>query len=155
MAEPVLSVRTSTPQETRRLGECIACQLGPGSVVLLSGDLGSGKTTLAQGICHGLGVEEWANSPTYILIAEYQGRLPVYHCDLYRIDEPDELQTLALDEVFYGDSVALVEWPEVAGEWAPADAIRVRIIPHGPAIREFEIRGLSASIQAPDAPRTA
>ncbi|HDS74815.1 MAG TPA: tRNA (adenosine(37)-N6)-threonylcarbamoyltransferase complex ATPase subunit type 1 TsaE, partial [Firmicutes bacterium] len=96
------------------------------------GSLGAGKTTLVQGICHGLGVTAWANSPTFTLINEYVGTrngepLRVYHCDFYRIDDPEELATLALDEVFYGDGVTLVEWPDVAEEWAPDDAVRVKI----------------------------
>ncbi len=139
--EPIVEVTTSA-EETRTLGERFAASLHPGSVVLLSGSLGAGKTTLVQGICHGLGVAAWANSPTFTLINEYVGTrndepLRVYHCDFYRIDDPDELATLALDEVFYGDGITLVEWPDVAEEWAPEDAVRVTITRTGAATRRI------------------
>ena len=139
------TARTDSPEETCRLGEEIAEHLKPGHVVLLAGDLGSGKTTLAQGICHGLGVTEWASSPTYILISEYRGRVAVYHCDFYRIGDPSELDMLAVDDVFYGDGVALVEWPEVAEEWVPPDAIRIRIAAEGPTTRRFTVSGLDGT----------
>ena len=141
------TVRTSDPDETRALGRRIGEGLGAGDVVLLWGDLGSGKTTLTQGICHGLGVSEWASSPTYILIAEYRGRVPIYHCDFYRIDDPGELDTLALDEVFYGAGVAVVEWPDVAHEWYPPDATRVRISVESPETRKFEIVGADVAAE--------
>ncbi len=141
----VESVVTTSPEETRAFGRELAHRLVRGSVVLLSGDLGAGKTTLAQGICHGLGVDAWACSPTFTLVNEYDGTLDgnpvrIYHCDFYRIEEPEELETLALDEVLYG-GVALIEWPEVAAEWAPDDAIRVNMARTGPEERRIEVTG--------------
>jgi len=136
------TVTTTSPKATRELGRRLAGRLKAGDVVLLYGDLGSGKTTLAQGICCGLGVDGWANSPTFTLINEYRGRLVVYHCDFYRIADPGELATVALDEALYGGGVALVEWPEVAEGWTPPDAIRVRITAMGPRKRAFEVEGI-------------
>ena len=139
-----VSVDTHSDDETRAFGRKIAARLEPGSVVLLEGDLGAGKTTLVQGICHGLGVDAWANSPTFTLINEYVGNsngteLRVYHCDFYRIDDPDELQTLAIDEVFYGDGISLVEWPDVAAEWAPPHAVRIAITRTGAEDRHIRV----------------
>ena len=134
-------VSTDSPEATHMLGERLGRALGPGDVVLLQGDLGAGKTTFVQGVCHGLGVKEWANSPTFTLINEYTGRLRVHHCDFYRLEEPEELYTLALDDIVYGSGVTLIEWPEVALEWLPRDARRVRITRTGPLERRFEISG--------------
>ena len=147
MSPPVHAESTVThsPEETRAFGRELARRFVRGSVVLLSGDLGAGKTTLAQGICHGLGVDAWACSPTFTLVNEYDGTLGdeplrVYHCDFYRIEEPEELETLALDEVLYG-GIALIEWPEVAAEWAPDDAVRVNMARTGPEERRIEVSG--------------
>jgi len=81
--------------------------------------LGSGKTTCVKGICAGLGVEEEVTSPTFTLINEYQGRLPVFHFDFYRIGSAQELRDLGLDEYFYGEGVCLIEWPEIVSAMLP------------------------------------
>ncbi len=120
-------VLSRSEDETRRIGLSIGEGLRPGVVVLLVGQMGAGKTMLAQGLCHGLGVDAWASSPTFTLINEYVGRVRVYHCDFYRLADPAELATLALDEVLYGDGVALIEWPEVAEEWLPEDPVRITL----------------------------
>lgn len=104
-------------EDTRRLGRWIAGRLDPGSIVLLKGDLGAGKTTLVRAICSALEVpEEQVTSPSFTLINEYRGRVPVTHIDLYRIEAGASLDSLFLDEyVDMKSSVVLVEWPEVAG----------------------------------------
>ena len=137
------SFTSESPEETRTWGTTLADRLKPGDVVLLDGDLGSGKTTLAQGLCGGLGVAEWVNSPTFTLINEYTGRLKVHHCDFYRLADPSELEALAVEEVFYGDGVALVEWPDVADGWVPPDAVRITITRTGAEQRRFEVKGLN------------
>ncbi|HPU83967.1 MAG TPA: tRNA (adenosine(37)-N6)-threonylcarbamoyltransferase complex ATPase subunit type 1 TsaE [Candidatus Latescibacteria bacterium] len=134
---------TNSPDETREFGEKIAPRLGPGNVVFLYGDLGSGKTTLVQGICAGLQVSVWPNSPTFTLINQYEGRVPVFHCDFYRLGDPGELATLGLEEVFFGNGIALVEWPELAEEWAPLDTIRVKITRRSAKKREIVLHGLN------------
>lgn len=137
-----LAKTTAGPEETRNLGREIASHLKPGSVVFLEGDLGSGKTTLVQGICAGLGVDAWPNSPTFTLINQYEGRMPVYHCDFYRLNDPGELANLGLEEVFGGKGVALVEWPRLADEWAPPDLVRIHLKRLSARRREITIRGL-------------
>lgn len=122
------TVRVSPDARTTvELGRCLAALLEPGDVVLLKGPLGSGKTTLAQGIAEGLGASA-ATSPTFVLIQEYRGgRLPVYHIDLYRVESELEAWALGLADYFYGDGVCLVEWPERAAGLMPPDAIVVEV----------------------------
>jgi tRNA threonylcarbamoyladenosine biosynthesis protein TsaE len=111
-AEPALQMRSASPEETRRLGAALGALLAAGDVVLLVGELGSGKTAFTQGIGVGLGVEGPINSPTFTIVKEYDGRLPLYHFDLYRIEEPEELFALGFEEYFGGEGVAVVEWAE-------------------------------------------
>ncbi|MCR4399517.1 MAG: tRNA (adenosine(37)-N6)-threonylcarbamoyltransferase complex ATPase subunit type 1 TsaE [Syntrophomonadaceae bacterium] len=106
-----LRLEVSDEQAMRRLGEHIASVLGPGDLVYLVGVLGAGKTTLVQGIARGLGVTGRVTSPTFTLVNVYEGRVPVYHCDLYRLEE-GELVHLGLEDLVEGDGVVLVEWPE-------------------------------------------
>jgi len=89
--------------------------------------LGSGKTTCVKGICAGLGVEEEVTSPTFTLINEYQGRLPVFHFDFYRISSVNELRDLGLDEYFYGDGICLIEWPEIVTDMLPKHHFEVHL----------------------------
>ena len=105
---------TQNPEETQALGQRIGKKLIPGDLVLLSGDLGTGKTTLAQGISQGLGVgpDQYVRSPSFTLINQYQGNIPVYHIDLYRIESGPDLANLGLEEYLFGEGVALVEWSE-------------------------------------------
>ncbi len=131
-----VELRSGGVDETQRLGEMLGALLVPGDLVLLEGDLGAGKTAFTQGIGRGLGVTGTINSPTFTLLKEYRGRLPLYHFDLYRIDNPDELFALGFEDYFAGDGVCVVEWAE-RGEHAhaetdtdddwPASWLRVRI----------------------------
>jgi tRNA threonylcarbamoyladenosine biosynthesis protein TsaE len=105
-------LRSESPEQTRLLGALLGTLLRPGDVVLLHGDLGAGKTALTQGIARGVGVEGTVNSPTFTILKEYTGRLPLYHFDLYRIDHPDELLSLGFEQYFDGDGVCVVEWAE-------------------------------------------
>ena len=121
---------TKSPEATQALGAEIAKRLKPGTVVALFGDLGSGKTCLAQGICRAMGVRDHVTSPTFIMINEYRGRLesseiPIYHFDLYRLRDPIELYELGYEEYFYDDGICLIEWAERAEELLPEDALRV------------------------------
>ncbi len=133
-----------SPDETRALGRRLAPLLEPGDVVVLAGDLGAGKTCLAQGICQGLGVDEPVTSPTFTLINEYQGRLTVYHLDAYRLTGPAEAADLGLEEVLGGDGVALVEWADRIAEHLPHDVLQVELQPaaeHGADSRRLRISG--------------
>jgi tRNA threonylcarbamoyladenosine biosynthesis protein TsaE len=121
-----LTVTTTSAARTRALGRRLARLLRPGDVVLLQGDLGAGKTTLAQGVGAGLKVEERVTSPTFVLLARHAGPVPLYHADLYRLTEPEEVEELALGEQA-ADGVLLVEWPERAAETLPAEHLLVAI----------------------------
>ena len=116
----VVELRSDSPEETQRLGEVLGNLLLVGDVVLLHGALGAGKTAFTQGIGHGLGVAGPINSPTFTLLKEYAGRLPLYHFDLYRIEDPAEVEELGFAHYFEGDGVCVVEWAE-RGESADAD----------------------------------
>jgi tRNA threonylcarbamoyladenosine biosynthesis protein TsaE len=136
--------RTSSEAETLALGREIAHHLPSRAVILLIGNLGAGKTTLAKGIVEGLGAAppEEVTSPTFTLIHEY-GRGRVYHIDLYRLDEPKEVATLGLDELFDRDAVILIEWGERFPHLVPAARTEIRIRATENDEREFEIRQLS------------
>lgn len=122
---PVL--RTRTPGETRRLGERIGKLLRAGDVVLLSGDLGAGKTVLAQGIGCGLGVGDPIKSSSFVIMNEYDGReLRLYHADLYRLEDPEQVAELALDELAAA-GVLVIEWPERAEAELPPEHLRVSL----------------------------
>ena len=113
---------------TAALGAAIANQLAPGDAVLLKGDLGSGKTTLARAILTALGVDETVPSPTFTLVQAYETpRFPVSHYDLYRLKRPSELDELGLDEALDGGA-ALIEWPERAEDRLPPDALSVHLL---------------------------
>ncbi len=128
MDGPVLPSRS--PAETRRIGARLGRLLEPGDVLLLQGELGSGKTMLTQGIGQGLAVEEPVKSSSYVLLNEYHGRLTLYHADLYRLDEPAQVAELALEEVAE-PGVLAVEWPERAWEELPPEHLLVRIEEEG------------------------
>lgn len=131
---------TNSAAETQELGAALGAALAPGDLVAFRGDLGAGKTCMIQGLCRGLGVEGQVNSPTFILINEYHGTLPVYHFDLYRLGGPDELEDLGADEYFYGSGVCLVEWPERAGGLLPGCRREVELEYLGPERRRVTIR---------------
>jgi len=122
-----MKVVSRSVEETRALGEELGRDvLRAGDVVVLSGELGTGKTALAQGVGRGLGVEGPVVSPTFTLIREYEGRIPLCHVDVYRLERVQELHELGLEERL-DDSVTLIEWGEVAGTALPPDRLEVRI----------------------------
>ena len=113
------SVLTGSPEETQQLGRELAAELVAGDLVALTGDLGSGKTCMIQGICRGLGVRDYVNSPTFVLANEYEGAIAgqpitVFHLDLYRLTSTTELEDLGAEEYFYGQGICLVEWADRA-----------------------------------------
>ena len=118
----------ASEQETEQIGEAIGRASEPGTVVALIGDLGTGKTTLTKSIARGLGVTETVTSPTFNIIREYKsGRIPLYHFDVYRIGDPDEMFELGYEEYFYGDGICVVEWADIIEELLPEDAVIIRI----------------------------
>ena len=100
----------------------------PGQVICLDGDLGTGKTVLTKGIAAGLGIDEPVVSPTFTIVQIYeQGRIPLYHFDVYRIDDPDEMEEIGYREYFYGNGLTIIEWSELIEDILPKDAMRIRI----------------------------
>ncbi len=120
-------IATETPEETQAVGRILGKRAQPGDVFLLTGPLGAGKTCLTQGIAWGLGVAEYARSPTFVIMTRYRGRLTLYHLDLYRINDPLEAWDLGLDEQLFGDGVCVVEWADRAEEVFPADCLWVHL----------------------------
>lgn len=123
-------VHSNSAEETLILGRKIGSILQANDVIALTGQLGAGKTTLIQGIAQGLGVKDYVTSPTFILINEYQGRLPFYHVDLYRLDNVDQVEDLGIEEYFTKGGVCVIEWAEKLGELRPpnAETIEIEII---------------------------
>src|SRR6266567_3874611 len=130
---------TTSEEETIALGESLAAELPARAVVLLIGNLGAGKTTLAKGIVKGLGAAqpEEVSSPTFTLIHEYSPS--VYHIDLYRLDRPTQLATLGLDEIFDRQAVVLIEWGERFPQLMPENRIEIQLRATGEDTREIEI----------------
>ncbi|HHV71358.1 MAG TPA: tRNA (adenosine(37)-N6)-threonylcarbamoyltransferase complex ATPase subunit type 1 TsaE [Clostridia bacterium] len=118
---------SKSSEQTFFLGEALGKLLFPGSLVYLTGELGAGKTNFAQGLIKGLGVDEPVASPTYTIINEYQGRYPVYHFDVYRLNHWSELEDLGYEEYFYGQGVVVIEWADLIEEILPKEGIWIRI----------------------------
>jgi tRNA threonylcarbamoyladenosine biosynthesis protein TsaE len=140
---------TRSPQETMQLGKILGEWLAPGDAVALIGDLGAGKTTLAKGIACGAGVEDEGDvtSPTFVLVNEYQGRFPVYHADLYRLQEAHEVEDLGWEEFIFGNGISLMEWAEKIPGILPEDRIEIRISWLSAEERKFVITGKGAKAQ--------
>ena len=136
-----LSVTTGSPAATRRLAARLGRLAQPGDVIALVGDLGAGKTTFVTGLAEGLGVprETRVQSPTFTLVNEYQGRLPLYHIDLYRLGDASELGELGLDEYFGGAGVCAVEWFDKYPEIAPLAYLEVRLCFEGERNRRIDV----------------
>lgn len=109
-----LELTSQSPEQTQKLGRRLGELALPGDVFLLTGKLGTGKTCLTQGIAWGLGIKEYALSPSFVIMRELYGRLPLYHIDLYRLDNIDESLDLGLDDYLYGKGVCVVEWADRA-----------------------------------------
>ncbi|MCG9966700.1 tRNA (adenosine(37)-N6)-threonylcarbamoyltransferase complex ATPase subunit type 1 TsaE [Pelotomaculum terephthalicicum JT] len=115
----LLAIKTTTPEETACVGEKLGALLRAGDVVCLNGDLGAGKTRFAQGVACGMEVAGPVTSPTFTLINEYQGRLPLYHMDFYRLEDALALEDLGYEEYFYGNGATVIEWAERVAELLP------------------------------------
>ena len=119
---------SNSPEETYQLARKLAVKARPGQIYTLDGDLGTGKTVFTQGMAAGLGITEPVNSPTFTIVQEYtDGRLPLYHFDVYRIGDPEEMEEIGYDDYFFGEGVTLIEWANLIEELIPDHAIRIRI----------------------------
>ena len=125
---------------THDIGRAIGAKVVPGDIVLLSGTLGSGKTTLTQGIVWGMGSPEYARSPTFVLVNEYPARIPVYHMDLYRLDSFEEVDGLGLDDYLYGDGVCVIEWADKVPGYFPERHMLISIRPTADDERELTVQ---------------
>ncbi len=114
--------------QTLELGKKMGSEAVPGQIICLEGDLGTGKTVFAKGLALGLGITEPVNSPTFTIVKTYEGgRLPLYHFDVYRIEEPEEMEEIGYEDFFFSDGITVIEWPSRIAELIPGDAVHVRI----------------------------
>lgn len=140
MSSSFHEIHTSeSPDETMAVAARVAARLAPGAVLALHGDLGAGKTCFVQGLAAALEVEQAVSSPTYTLVNEYPGPLPVYHIDLYRISDPEEALDFGLEEYFDGPGVTVVEWAERGGDVWPDRTLHLRFHHLGIGQRRIEI----------------
>jgi len=135
---------TYSPEETLEIGKLLGENAAPGEVYALIGDLGAGKTVFTKGFAQELGIEEPVNSPTFTILQIYEeGRIPLYHFDVYRIEEPEEMEEVGFDEYIDGDGVCLIEWAGRIGDLLPPEVIVVRIeknLDRGPDYRRITVR---------------
>jgi len=121
-----MKIITGSPAETRKFAQGFARKLRKGDILCLKGELGSGKTTFIQGLARGLGIRGNVVSPTFVLLAEYKGKIPLYHFDLYRLNSTEEIRALGYEEFFYGSGITVIEWAEKLKELMPEKYIEVR-----------------------------
>ena len=122
-----LKLASNSPEQTQNLGRLLGKLAQAGDIFLLTGNLGSGKTCLTQGIAWGLGVKEYAMSPSFVLVREYYGRLPLYHIDLYRLDHIEEIVDLGLEEYLEGNGICVIEWAEKGKAVLPGDSLLINL----------------------------
>ena len=140
--------KTFSPEETKGLGKTIGSQLVPGDVVALIGELGTGKTCFTQGLAIGLGVDRNVPvvSPSFTIINEYPGSIPLYHFDFYRIDNIPQVFDLGYEEYFFGEGVTVIEWGEKVDSVLPEKHIKVQLSFQNDDVREIKISGLGKRI---------
>jgi tRNA threonylcarbamoyladenosine biosynthesis protein TsaE len=121
-------IETNSSDETYKLGERLGKAARPGEIYTLIGDLGTGKTVFTQGFAAGLDIKEYVNSPTFTILQVYEdGRIPLYHFDVYRIEEPEEMDEIGYEDYFFSDGVTLIEWADIIAALIPGDAHRIEI----------------------------
>ena len=143
-------ILTINADETYKAGEKLGEIASPGQVITLSGDLGVGKTVFAKGFAKGLGIDEPITSPTFTILQEYNtGRIPLYHFDVYRVSDPEEMYEVGFDDYIYGNGVCLIEWAELIKDILPTDIIIINITKDDLKLydhRKIEISGLKGDI---------
>lgn len=145
----MITVISRGPEETRQLAKTLGRFLTEGTVVALMGDLGAGKTVFAQGLAQGLGVTRQVNSPTFVILKQYRGRLPLYHVDAYRLPNAQAAEDIGLEEYLEGDGVAVVEWPENIAPLLPEERLEISLEadPGLPQERRVQIRAVGPKYQ--------
>ena len=139
-----------SPDDTYEFAYKLGEKLKPGTVIALNGDLGAGKTLFTGGLAAGLGIRDNVNSPTYTIMQIYDnGRLPLYHFDVYRIEDPDEMMETGLDDYLFGDGVCVIEWAEFIDELMPREHTKIKILTDpakGPDYRRIEMIDLQKDL---------
>ena len=135
----MLTFKTSSAEETIELGKKIGKLLKKGDIIAMQGTLAAGKTTITKGIAAALGITETITSPTFCLISEYQGTMPLYHMDVYRLDGTEDFINLGTDDMLYGDGVSIIEWSEKIMDELPSNTIVLKITPQNDGSRLIEI----------------
>jgi tRNA threonylcarbamoyladenosine biosynthesis protein TsaE len=150
-----LDLISTSAERTRSIGFALGELAHAGDVILLVGDLGVGKTCLAQGIALGLGIDDCVSSPSFVLVREYLGRLPLYHMDFYRLDDIEEMASLGLDDYLAGEGVCVVEWADKGLNVLTEEHLLVRMSHVGPTRRELRFHpsgrryeGLASELRA-------
>ncbi|MBR6344400.1 MAG: tRNA (adenosine(37)-N6)-threonylcarbamoyltransferase complex ATPase subunit type 1 TsaE [Lachnospiraceae bacterium] len=126
--ENIVIKETFSAEDTFKFGENIGSKAVPGQVITLTGDLGTGKTVFVQGLARGLGIDDYINSPTFTIVQIYEsGRLPLYHFDVYRIEDESEMYETGLDDYMYGEGVCVIEWAEMISGLLPEERTEILI----------------------------
>lgn len=153
-----MKIISESKKDTLNLGKIISKNLKAGDIICLYGNLGAGKTVLAKGLAHNLGIkEDKVISPTFVLIRQYQGKLPIYHFDLYRLKDSQEISDLGYEEYFYGNGLSVIEWPDRLGCLLPKEFLKIELKVISENKREIKLsafgkrytdllRGLNANI---------
>lgn len=134
-----MTFHTNSAEETVELGRKIGGKLQKGDVIAMQGTLAAGKTTITKGIAAALGVKDVITSPTFCLISEYSGKMPLYHMDVYRLDGAEDFVNLGTDDMIYGDGVSIIEWSEKIMSELPKKTIRLVITPQEDGSREITL----------------
>ncbi|MBP5251151.1 MAG: tRNA (adenosine(37)-N6)-threonylcarbamoyltransferase complex ATPase subunit type 1 TsaE [Treponema sp.] len=141
-----MKIITKSAEETVSLGEKIGAALKKGDVIAMSGTLAAGKTTITKGIAKSLGIKDEITSPTFCLVSEYEGKMPLYHMDVYRLEGPEDFETLGPDEMLYGNGVCIIEWSEKIRQCLPKKTIFLDIKPLENSSREITIENWSVEL---------
>lgn len=134
-----LIFHTSSAEQTIELGRKLGALLAKGDVIAMQGTLAAGKTTITKGIAEALGVKDTITSPTFCLISEYSGKMPLYHMDVYRLEGPEDFVNLGTDDMIYGEGVSIIEWSEKIMSELPKNTIKLAITPQEDGSREIVI----------------
>ena len=137
--QDTLDFISHSARQTGQFGARLGGLLAPGDLILLDGSVGAGKTTMAQGIARGLGISEPVISPSFTIVREYAGRLPLYHIDLYRLAPGSALESIGIEDYLYGDGAVVIEWPDRADALLPAEHLQVRLHVTGDTQRSIRL----------------
>ena len=135
----MITFTTTSAEETVELGKKIGSFLKKGDIIAMQGTLGAGKTTMTKGIAQALGINETITSPTFCLISEYEGKMPLYHMDVYRLDGAEDFANLGTEDMLYGEGVSIIEWSEKIMEELPHKTIILKLEPHDDGARTITI----------------